>query len=434
MFEGQVDRERAAHRTADDMRAVDLEMLEERSQVGNSRIRRRRQGGVTEAPKVRPDHVELLGESGRLRFPHARVRDAGVDEKNREPRARALVMDARAVEGHVHQTSAVSRALNFSSVSSSSRAGSESGMTPTPAYNRAPSSQSNPQRSATANSPSPRPSIQPTAPAYQPRSIPSSSSMRLSAASRGQPPTAGGGGSAAAGSSGSAGGSCSSAVTEVARCWMFVNRTTSGGGAFTDRANGRSASTTNSETRRCSAASFALSLSCRASTSSSASVAPRATDPAIGCEKAREPERRTSSSGDAPANAVPSAPVMRYVKHDGYAPRNERATIAADTTPSPRSSTSRASTTLAASPPPRRAAAISTAAVHAIGFRTAVTSSLRAAGARRPVALNSRRASAFSEIEVAYVRPRTRVTASSGTRSSRAGKPDQGPPGSRSGR
>src|ERR1700674_2651647 len=238
MFEGQVDRERAAHRTADDMRAVDLEMLEERSQVGNSRIRRRRQGGVTEAPKVRPDHVELLGESGRLRFPHARVRDAGVDEQNREPRARALVMDACAVEGHMHQTSAGCKALNFSSVSSSSRAGSESGMTPTPAYNRAPSSQSSPQRRATVNSPSPGPQIQPTAPGYQPRSIPSSSSIRASAASRGQPPTAGVGWRAAASSSSLAGGSKSSAVTAVARCWMLVKRTTSCGRADTDRANG----------------------------------------------------------------------------------------------------------------------------------------------------------------------------------------------------
>ena len=54
-----------------------------------------------------------------------------------------------------------------------------------------------------------------------------------------------------------------------------------------------------------------------ASRSSSASVAPRATEPAIGCEYACRPDLRTSSSGEAPANAVPSAPVIRYVKHDG---------------------------------------------------------------------------------------------------------------------
>src|SRR5581483_6947868 len=98
-----------------------------------------------------------------------------------------LVVDARAVERREHHVRADRSALNFNSVSSSSRAGSESGITPTPAYSLAPSSQRRPQRSATANSPSPRASTQPTAPAYQPRSIASRSSMILSAASRGQP-------------------------------------------------------------------------------------------------------------------------------------------------------------------------------------------------------------------------------------------------------
>jgi hypothetical protein len=92
---------------------------------------------------------------------------------------------------------------------------------------------------------------------------------------------------------------------------MFVNRTTSGGRAATLRENGRSASTTNRETTSCSAASFALSRSWFASRSSSASVAPRATEPAIGWACARAPIRLTSSSGDAPAKAVPSAPVTR---------------------------------------------------------------------------------------------------------------------------
>src|SRR5205809_3003886 len=131
----------------------------------------------------------MLRKREDLRVPHAVVGDAGVQEDHR--RARALVVDARAVDRRLHQVRAVSKALNFSSVSSSSRAGSESGITPTPAYSRAPSSHSSPQRSATASSPSPRPSIHPTAPAYQPRSMPSSSSMSESAAARGQPPTAG---------------------------------------------------------------------------------------------------------------------------------------------------------------------------------------------------------------------------------------------------
>jgi len=38
---------------------------------------------------------------------------------------------------------------------------------------------------------------------------------------------------------------------------------------------------------------------------------PRATESAIGCENAWRPARRMSSSGEAPAKAVPSAPVTR---------------------------------------------------------------------------------------------------------------------------
>ena len=98
---------------------------------------------------------------------------------------------------------------------------------------------------------------------------------------------------------------------------MLVKRTTSGGLAATLREKGRSASTTKRDTTSCSAASLRLDRSCSARRSSSASVAPRATEPAIGCACACDPVRLTSSSGEAPAKAVPSAPVMRYVKHDG---------------------------------------------------------------------------------------------------------------------
>jgi hypothetical protein len=36
MFEGEVDRERAAHRTADDVGAIDSQVIEERNQVADS--------------------------------------------------------------------------------------------------------------------------------------------------------------------------------------------------------------------------------------------------------------------------------------------------------------------------------------------------------------------------------------------------------------
>src|SRR3989442_6997909 len=122
------------------------------------------------------------------------------------------------------------------------------------------------------------------------------------------------------------------------------------------------------------------------------------------------------------------------MKHDGYAERSERPTIAAATTPSPRAITSRASTTLSASPVRRRAAADSTAAVHATGLRRAETSSLRAAGAFTRAGSRSRSAAASGVVAVAKVRPLILITARTGTRSSSAGNPDHGPPGSRSGR
>src|SRR5947199_256647 len=149
----------------------------------------------------------MLRKRDDLRLPHAVVGDAGVQEDHRHARTRALVVDARAVDRDLHHVRAVSKALNFSSVSSSSRAGSESG-------------------------------------------------------------------------------------------------------ALTDDENGRSVSTTNLDARRCSTASFLLMLSSAARRSSSASVPPRATEPAIGCENAYRPVLRTRSSGEAPANAVPSAPEM----------------------------------------------------------------------------------------------------------------------------
>src|SRR5260370_12066804 len=79
------------------------------------------------------------------------------------------------------------------------------------------------------------------------------------------------------------------------------------------------------------------------------------------------------------------------MKHDGYAERSDRATLAAATTPSPRAITSRARTTLSASPARSLAAADVTAAVQAVGLRTELTLRGRAAGALRRGASRSSR-------------------------------------------
>src|SRR5713101_2732374 len=121
------------------------------------------------------------------------------------------------------------------------------------------------------------------------------------------------------------------------------------------------------------------------------------------------------------------------MKHDGWAERSERATLAAATTPSPRAITSRASTTLSASAARNRAAADATAAVHDVGLRTELTLSVRAAGALRRGGSRSSRSAASAAAAVAKVRPLILITARAGTRNRSAGKPDHGPPGSRCG-
>src|SRR5712692_4101996 len=121
------------------------------------------------------------------------------------------------------------------------------------------------------------------------------------------------------------------------------------------------------------------------------------------------------------------------MKHDGYAARSERATLAAATTPSPRAITSRARTTLSASPARSRAAADATALVQTVGLRTALTLRERAAGALRRGGSRSRRSAASGTAAVANVRPLILITARAGTRKRSAGKPDHGPPGSRCG-
>src|SRR5262245_62567205 len=84
-----------------------------------------------------------------------------------------------------------SSASNFNSDSWSSAAGSESATIPQPANRWASRSRISAERRPTQNSPSSAASIQPTVPAYQPRSIPSSSAITSAAAPAGSPPIAG---------------------------------------------------------------------------------------------------------------------------------------------------------------------------------------------------------------------------------------------------
>src|SRR5688500_333696 len=81
--------------------------------------------------------------------------------------------------------SAESIGRSFRQVSSYSAAGTESATIPLPANSEAMRPESSPERSATANSPDPSRSVQPNGPAYQPRSISSSSRMIESARSLG---------------------------------------------------------------------------------------------------------------------------------------------------------------------------------------------------------------------------------------------------------
>ena len=110
-----------------------MQPLDQPEDIGDRRPSLRRKLRAAKAPYFGSDDVELVRECTDLGLPHPHVCDPGVQQDQREPCARALVMDARAVDGGVHQINAVRSALNFSSVSSSSRAGSESGITPTPA-------------------------------------------------------------------------------------------------------------------------------------------------------------------------------------------------------------------------------------------------------------------------------------------------------------
>ena len=137
------------------------------------------------------------------------------------------------------------------------------------------------QRSATQNSPSSARSVQPTAPAYQPRSRPSSAGISGSAASRGSPPTAGVGQQQPGELDAPAPARASWARIGVARCWTLWTLTSTGSSpAATQRLTGSSARSIRRATIACSSRSFGLCRSCSPRWSSTAGSALRRVVPA----------------------------------------------------------------------------------------------------------------------------------------------------------
>ena len=174
---------------------------------------------------------------------------------------------------------------------------------PLPANRCATSSRISAQRIATHSSPSSSRSVQPTAPAYQPRSMPSSAGISRAASSRGSPPTAGVGCSRPASSS-TGSGSASWARIGVPRCCTLCTFTSTGRSAtVTHTLTGSSVRSIRRATIACSARFFALVRSCSPRWSSTAGSALRRVVPASATVCARAPSRRTSSSGLAPTNA-----------------------------------------------------------------------------------------------------------------------------------
>nr|BFF16440.1 hypothetical protein GCM10025699_77430 [Microbacterium flavescens] len=93
---GEVERERPAHRVADDDGPFDLERVEQLDQVAQVRERRLGRGGgrLAEAPPVVRDEVEVrrgqrVGHPG----PAAPIRDAGVQQDHGRPAAGAALGD-----------------------------------------------------------------------------------------------------------------------------------------------------------------------------------------------------------------------------------------------------------------------------------------------------------------------------------------------------
>src|SRR5690606_7470961 len=153
--------------------------------------------GQAQAEKARRPLVDVAEEAdfGPLGKEEREGRRAGARRKAHLPQAGAnqLVDKGDGGKVRVHRgdrSSAWITGLILSADSSNSASGSESATIPHPANRCASSPASRAERKATAKSPPPGP-IQPTGPAYQPRSIPSTARMSSRAAPVGCPPTAG---------------------------------------------------------------------------------------------------------------------------------------------------------------------------------------------------------------------------------------------------
>ena len=205
--------------------------------------------------------------------------------------------------------------MSFAAASRTSVSGSESATTPQPANSRATGPSSWAHRSASPSSPLPSASIQPTGPAYRPRSMPSSSAISASAALRGVPPTAAVGCTVAARRSRVAGSSRSSLpCTSLDRCDTLCSAITPGvSGTSSSAHSGRSAAASDSTASACSRRSFSDDSSRRASVGRSAGAP--ASDQAVPASTRDEtvaPLRRTSSSG-----VAPTSPSTANDQHDG---------------------------------------------------------------------------------------------------------------------
>ena len=178
------------------------------------------------------------------------------------------------------------------------------------------------ERRAMPHSPSPVVSIQPTGPAYRPRSMPSISEISRTASAVGVPPTAADGCSdAARWSDDTVPASWTTPATSVARCMTLGRWSTNGAsGTFIDEQCGSSASATERTAYSCSSRSLLdrARVAARARSRSSAPV--RRMVPASTREVTRPRSRRTSISGvapnmpvdvEGPAHRVASRPAAR---------------------------------------------------------------------------------------------------------------------------
>lgn len=191
-------------------------------------------------------------------------------------------------------------------VSCHSCSGEDALTTPAPANSRTWRRSITPQRIATAHSPLPAASHQPTMPPNTPRSNGSSSPIRRLATSVGKPHSAGVGCRRQANVSADCS-ACSWPSIRVARCHSLLVANSDGCAGMTRRSHsGASCRRICSMTRRCSWRSLA-EASRRSAAASSASMSRwRRAEPASGCVSTCRPSLRSSSSGLAPTSTPPS--------------------------------------------------------------------------------------------------------------------------------